>query len=132
MCVSVIIKRTWKVLNCIETTIMNQMGSHWYMSPWLVNIICYRVDGNYIRVYVTKFNTTQIPQIINRKSLLLSIISINISIYEHYITKNVICSFTPFITANSITVLLQSEWEMTLKWMFRLTILLKQRRMSGW
>ena len=29
-------------------------------------------------------------------------------IYKHYITKNVICSFTPFITANSITVLLQS------------------------
>ena len=40
--------------------------------------------------------------------MLLFIISINILIDKHYITKNVICSFTPFINANSITVLL--EW----------------------
>jgi hypothetical protein len=45
---------------------LNKMGSHWYMSPWLMQI-----------------------------------------------------------TGNSITVLLQSEWEITLKWMFRLTILFR-------
>ena len=32
---------------------MYKMGSHWYISPWLVNIICHCVYGNDICVYDT-------------------------------------------------------------------------------
>jgi hypothetical protein len=56
-----------QAFKCIEATVMNKMGSHWYMSPWLVIIICHWVYGNVYIVYVTILSTAHIPQIINQE-----------------------------------------------------------------
>ena len=83
-------------------------------------------------VYVTILNTTEIPQIINQKVFVVTyyiliysyLMNKNVNIQAaHYITKNIICNFTTVFTAISIIVMLQNEWEMALKLIFRPTTL---------